>query len=128
VRFPSSEGDNVERNDAIAWALATFVWFGALALFIWLAARERSQSASREPASLRVWIGSRAAAGVAIWAVAFGGARWLERRLEQRPVHQRQIPTAATVAPRAEARPTRSTLRTAEASRGPSSARRAEGR
>jgi hypothetical protein len=120
----------VERNDAIAWALATFVWFGALALFIWLAVRERSQSVAKQPTSLRVWIGSRAAAGVAIWAVAFGGARWLERRLEQTPDHQRQLPTAATVAPRAtsEVRPTRSTVRTAEASRTPSSARRAEAR
>jgi len=120
----------VERNDAIAWALATFVWFGALALFIWLAARERSLSVTQRPVSLRVWIGSRAAAGVAIWAVAFGGARWLERRLEPGPIRQRQLPTAAGVAPRAtsEVRPTRSTVRTAEASRSQSSARRADAR
>jgi hypothetical protein len=118
----------VEKNDAIAWALATFVWLGALALFIWLAVREQSQSTTQRPASLRVWIGTRVAAGVAIWAVAFGGARWLERRLEQSPIRQRQLPTAATVTPRAasEVRPKRSTIRTAEADRGPSSARRTQ--
>ncbi len=66
----------MERDDAIAWAVATGVWIGLLALFTWLASRERRR---RGPA-LR-WAGPRVAAGLALWAAVFGATRWAERKL-----------------------------------------------
>jgi hypothetical protein len=77
----------MERNDAIAWAVATGVWLGALGLLLWLAIRERPPMTRR---GLRVFIGSGVAAGLALWAVAFVGARWMERKLglrDVRPTH-----------------------------------------
>jgi len=84
----------VERNDIIAWAMASFVWLGALALFVWLGAREQP----RGPASaraFRVWLGSRIAGGLLLWATVFSGARWMERRLELRPQGATRVPVTA---------------------------------
>ena len=66
----------MERNDAIAWAVATGIWIGALALLLWLASRER-------PGTGRWlhWFGPRVAAGLALWVVIFGATRWAERKL-----------------------------------------------
>jgi hypothetical protein len=66
----------MERNDAIAWAVATAVWVALLALLLWLASRER-------PGTGRWlhWFGPRIAAGLALWVVAFGATRWAERKL-----------------------------------------------
>src|SRR6516165_8675972 len=77
-------GRTVERNDIIAWAMASFVWLGALALFVWLGAREQPRGPGTVR-TFRVYLGSRIAGGLLLWATVFSGARWMERRLEVRP-------------------------------------------
>ena len=74
----------MERNDAIAWAVATGVWIAALGVLRWLASRER-------PSTVRWlrWFCPRMAGGLALWVAAFGATRWAERKLgvqaESRP-------------------------------------------
>jgi len=70
----------VERNDAIAWAVASAVWIAMLAVLLWLASRER-----RGPGPLLRWAWPRAAAGLLLWVAVFGATRWAERRLGLRP-------------------------------------------
>lgn len=65
----------MDRNDAIAWAVATGVWLGALAVLLWLASAERSR------ASALRWVWPRLAAGLALWVAVFGATRWAERTL-----------------------------------------------
>ena len=84
----------MERNDIIAWAMASFVWLGALALFVWLGAREQPRSGASARA-FRVWLGSRIAGGLLLWAIVFSGARWMERRLELRPQGGARAPVSA---------------------------------
>jgi hypothetical protein len=55
-------GDRLERNDAIAWAVATGVWIAVLALLLWLASRER-----RGVGPWLRWLGPRVAGGLALW-------------------------------------------------------------
>ena len=66
----------MERNDAIAWAVATGVWVSVLALLLWLASQER-------PGSGRwlQWFGPRIAAGLALWVAVLGATRWAEGKL-----------------------------------------------
>ncbi|HUM11681.1 MAG TPA: hypothetical protein VLT82_12080 [Myxococcaceae bacterium] len=66
----------MDRDDAIAWAVATVVWICVLALFTWLASRERRRSGR-----MLGWVGPRVAAGLALWVAVFGATRWAERRL-----------------------------------------------
>jgi len=66
----------MDRDDAIAWAVATGVWIGVVALLTWLASRER-----RRPGPLLGWAGPRLAAGLALWVAVFGATRWAERKL-----------------------------------------------
>ncbi|HET6982794.1 MAG TPA: hypothetical protein VFI53_11680 [Myxococcaceae bacterium] len=68
--------ERMERNDAIAWAVATGVWIGVLGLLLWLASRERPRTVRW----LR-WFGPRMAGGLALWVVVFGATRWAERKL-----------------------------------------------
>jgi len=70
----------MERNDAIAWAVATGVWMAVLALLLWLASRER-----RSVGTWRRWLAPRIAGGLALWIAAFGATRWAERKLGGRP-------------------------------------------
>lgn len=80
----------VERNDAIAWALATGVWIAVLALFLWLASRER-----RGVGPWLRWLGPRIAGGLALWVVVFGATRWAERKLGLRAEsHPRAVRSA----------------------------------
>jgi len=65
----------MDRNDAIAWAVASGVWLGVLGLLLWLAAAERSRVSA-----LR-WVWPRLAAGLALWVAVFGAMRWAERKL-----------------------------------------------
>lgn len=65
----------MDRNDAIAWAVASGVWIAVLALLLWLAAASRSgQGALR-------WAWPRLAVGLALWVAVFGATRWAERAL-----------------------------------------------
>jgi hypothetical protein len=66
----------MERNDAIAWAVATGVWIACLAGLLWLASRER-----RTQRPLLRWVGPLAAAGLGLWVLAFGATRWAEHRI-----------------------------------------------
>jgi hypothetical protein len=66
----------MDRDDAIAWAVATGVWIGVLALLTWLASRER-----RSPGTALRWAAPRMAAGLALWVMVFGATRWAERWL-----------------------------------------------
>ena len=66
----------MDRNDAIAWTVATGVWLAVLAVLLWLTIRER-----RPGPRVFAWLGPRVAAGLALWAFAFGATRWVERRL-----------------------------------------------
>ena len=66
----------MERNDAIAWAVATGVWIAVLALLVWLASRER-----RGVGPWLRWLGPRVAGGLALWVAVFGATRWAERKL-----------------------------------------------
>ena len=66
----------MEHNDVIAWAVASGVWIACLALLLWLASRER-----RVKTQFLRWVGPRAAAGLALWVLAFGATRWAEHRL-----------------------------------------------
>ncbi len=70
----------MERNDAIAWALASAVWIAVLAVLLWVASRER-----RGASPLLRWAGLRAAAGLMLWVAVFGATRWAERRFGLRP-------------------------------------------
>ncbi len=72
----------MDRNDAIAWAVASGVWLAVLTLLLWLAASERSRQAVGR------WMWPRLAAGLALWVAVFGATRWAERKLggaESRP-------------------------------------------
>ena len=66
----------MERNDAIAWAVATGVWLVVLALLLWLASRER-----RSVGPWVRWLWPRIAGGLVLWVAVFGATRWAERRL-----------------------------------------------
>ena len=66
----------MERNDAIAWAVASGVWIACLAVLLWLASRERQVKTP-----LLRWVGARAAAGLGLWVLVFGATRWAEHRL-----------------------------------------------
>jgi len=66
----------MERNDAIAWAVATGVWLAVLALLVWLASRER-----RGGGPWARWLWPRIAGGLALWVAVFGATRWAERKL-----------------------------------------------
>ena len=66
----------MERNDAIAWAVATGVWLAVLAVLLWLASRER-----RSVGPWVRWLGPRIAGGLALWVAVFGATRWVERKL-----------------------------------------------
>ena len=68
-------GERMDRNDAIAWAVATGVWLAVLALFLWLAAGKRSRRGA-----LR-WAWPRLTAGLVLWLAVFGATRWAERSL-----------------------------------------------
>ncbi|MGZ3445048.1 MAG: hypothetical protein ACXWLP_14170 [Myxococcaceae bacterium] len=65
----------MDRNDAIAWAVASGVWLAVLALLLWLAAAGRSR------VSVARWMWPRVAAGLALWVAVFGATRWAERKL-----------------------------------------------
>lgn len=69
-------GARLERNDAIAWAVATGVWMAVLALLLWLASRER-----RGGGPWVRWLGPRIAVGLLLWVAVLGATRWAERRL-----------------------------------------------
>jgi peptidoglycan/LPS O-acetylase OafA/YrhL len=66
----------LERNDLIAWAVATAVWLAVLGLLLWLASRER-----RGGGPWLRWLGPRIAVGVVLWIAVFGATRWAERTL-----------------------------------------------
>ncbi|HVP59742.1 MAG TPA: hypothetical protein VMT11_04265 [Myxococcaceae bacterium] len=66
----------MERDEVIAWAVATGVWLGVIAVLLWLTSRER-----RPGPRVLAWLGPRVAAGLALWVVAFGATRWAERKL-----------------------------------------------
>ena len=66
----------MERNDAIAWAVATVIWVAVLALLLWLASRER-----RGVGPWVRWLGPRIAGGLALWVAVFGATRWVEGKL-----------------------------------------------
>jgi len=70
----------MERNDAIAWAVASVVWITALGLFLLLASRERGRTGR-----LFRWVGPRVAAGLVLWVAVFAATRWAERRVGLRP-------------------------------------------
>ena len=76
-------GAGLERNDLIAWAVATLVWTAVLALLLWLASRER-----RGGASWLGWLGPRIAVGLVLWVAVFGATRWAERKLGLRSESQ----------------------------------------
>jgi len=77
----------MERNDAIAWAVATGVWLAVLALLLWLGSRER-----RSVGPWVRWLGPRIAGGLALWVAVFGATRWAERRLGTHPEsHHRTV-------------------------------------
>ena len=89
----------MDRNDTIAWALATGMWLGTLGLLLWLAVRERAPGTGR---GLRVFLGAGLGAGVVLWAMVFAGARFAERKLglrEAAPPH-----AVRATAPRAAAK------------------------
>jgi hypothetical protein len=65
----------MDRNDAIAWAVASGVWIGVLSLLVWLAAPARPR---RE---LLRWAWPRLAAGLVLWVTVLGATRWAERAL-----------------------------------------------
>ena len=65
----------MDRNDAIAWAVASGVWIAVLAILVWIAAPARSRK------ELLRWAWPRLAAGLALWVAVFGGTRWAERAL-----------------------------------------------
>ncbi|HSP18358.1 MAG TPA: hypothetical protein VLQ79_02520 [Myxococcaceae bacterium] len=65
----------MDRNDAIAWAVASGLWLAVLGLLLWLAAAERSRVSA-----LR-WVWPRLGAGLALWVAVFGATRWAERKL-----------------------------------------------
>ena len=82
----------MERNDAIAWAVATGVWLAVLGLLLWLASRERPKTVRW----LR-WLGPRMAGGLALWIAVFGATRWAERKLGLRPEsHPRAVRSSST--------------------------------
>jgi len=81
----------MERNDAIAWAVATGVWLAVLALFLWLASRER-----RSVGPWVRWLGPRIAGGLALWMVVFGATRWVERKVGGHPESQPRAVRSAT--------------------------------
>ena len=81
----------MERNDAIAWAVATGVWLAVLALFLWLASRER-----RSVGPWVRWLGPRIAGGLALWVVVFGATRWAERKVGGHPESQPRAVRSAT--------------------------------
>ncbi len=66
----------MNRDDAIAWAVATVVWIAVLAGLLLLWSREH-----RPGSRVFAWLGPRLAAGLALWAFAFGATRWVERKL-----------------------------------------------
>ena len=66
----SVRGARLERNDAIAWAVATAMW---------LASRER-----RGVGPWLRWLAPRIAGGLALWVAVFGATRWAERKLALR--------------------------------------------
>lgn len=72
-------GTRLERNDAIAWAVATAVWLAVLGLLLWLASRER-----RGVGPWLRWLAPRIAGGLALWVAVFGATRWAERKLALR--------------------------------------------
>lgn len=75
----SVRGARLERNDAIAWAVATAVWLAVLGLLLWLASRER-----RGVGPWLRWLAPRIAGGLALWVAVFGATRWAERKLALR--------------------------------------------
>lgn len=66
----------MDRNELIAWTVASGVWSAVLALLLWLASRER-----RRAGPLLAWAGPRLAAGLALWMAVVGATRWAEGRL-----------------------------------------------
>jgi peptidoglycan/LPS O-acetylase OafA/YrhL len=72
----ASRGARLERNDAIAWGIATGVWLAVLGLLLWLASRER-----RSVGPWLRWLAPRVAGGLALWVAVFGATRWAERKL-----------------------------------------------
>ena len=77
----------MDRNDAIAWAVATGVWVLVLALLLWLASRER-----RGVGPWLRWLGPRVAGGLALWVAVFGATRWAERKISPPPEsHSRAV-------------------------------------
>lgn len=66
----------MDRNDLIAWAVASGVWIAVLGLLLWLASGER-----RRAGPVLAWAGPRLAAGLALWVAVFGAARWAEGKL-----------------------------------------------
>jgi len=65
----------MDRNDAIAWAVASGVWIAVLVLLLWLAAAARSRQGA-----LR-WAWPRLAAGLVLWVAVLAATRWVERGL-----------------------------------------------
>jgi hypothetical protein len=63
--------------------MASFVWLGALALFVWLA--RASSPGVRDGAGIPDLAGEPHRGGLLLWATVFSGARWMERKLELRP-------------------------------------------
>lgn len=81
----------MDRNDAIAWAVATGVWVVVLGLLVWLASRER-----RGVGPWLRWLGPRVAGGLALWVAVFGATRWAERKISPRPEsHSRAVRSPA---------------------------------
>ena len=80
----------MDRNDTIAWAVATGVWTGVLVLLLWLASRERPRTGR-----LLHWFGPRMACGLVLWVAVFGATRWAERKLGPRAEsHPRAVRSA----------------------------------
>lgn len=83
-------GTGLDRNDAIAWGVATGVWVAVLALLLWLASRER-----RGVGPWLRWLGPRIAGGLALWVAVFGATRWAEHKLGLRSEsHPRPVRSA----------------------------------